>query len=538
MDNGGNRLVSIYMHFFRRFCNGDNKAILNVKYIDMKYLYGASVQGIQNFIFQTDALLEIAGGSELIERICTDMFAGMLGYENPDELSKDDRVIVSAAGNVKYVFGDRESCARVVRNFPKKVLQHAPGVTFSQAVIQVDAEIITPEHLSLLEKTLLTQRNKQIRPLELGMMGMLKARNTGKPVVTIGKDSKRGDLFLDEATNRKRALMWQGHTKSRLAQALFGNAHSVEKLPKEMDEITGKGTNRWIAVLHADGNNFGRIIQKFGRDYAGRREDDFGKAFRSFSQAIDQSTKNAAKHAYMQIAGDYNLDGLIKYPFRPVVIGGDDLTVICRADLALPFTRVFLEKFTEETQNSLGKLSDELFGQGLTACAGIAFIKEKYPFHYGYTLAEDLCRQAKIRSDKRFGNMLHFPAGLMFHRVLDSFIDDFSDIVSRELITNGFNLDFGPYYLNETPGIDELLKAARKLISDEGSAVRTSLRRWLTVAHEDREMAVQVMKRLIDVGDTSIIDLLKLKASEGIVDGKSPVFDWLTICSIINNSNE
>ena len=34
-----------------------------------KFLYGAAVQGIQSFIFQTNALKEIAGASELVEQI-------------------------------------------------------------------------------------------------------------------------------------------------------------------------------------------------------------------------------------------------------------------------------------------------------------------------------------------------------------------------------------------------------------------------------------------------------------------------------------
>ena len=37
----------------------------------MKYLYGAAIQGIQSFIFQTNKLQEIVGASELIEIICS-----------------------------------------------------------------------------------------------------------------------------------------------------------------------------------------------------------------------------------------------------------------------------------------------------------------------------------------------------------------------------------------------------------------------------------------------------------------------------------
>ena len=36
-----------------------------------KYLYGAAVQGIQDFIFKTNELKHIVGASELVEQICT-----------------------------------------------------------------------------------------------------------------------------------------------------------------------------------------------------------------------------------------------------------------------------------------------------------------------------------------------------------------------------------------------------------------------------------------------------------------------------------
>ena len=45
----------------------------------MNYLYGASVQGIQDFIFQTNELKDIVGASELVAEICTRLFRDTLG---------------------------------------------------------------------------------------------------------------------------------------------------------------------------------------------------------------------------------------------------------------------------------------------------------------------------------------------------------------------------------------------------------------------------------------------------------------------------
>ena len=46
-----------------------------------KYLYGASVQGIQQFIFQTNELKDIVGASELVESICTELFKKVVGKD-------------------------------------------------------------------------------------------------------------------------------------------------------------------------------------------------------------------------------------------------------------------------------------------------------------------------------------------------------------------------------------------------------------------------------------------------------------------------
>ena len=60
-----------------------------------KYLYGASVQGIQQFIFQTNELKDIVGASELVEFICTRLFKEVVG-KGWTEANQ----IISAAGNV------------------------------------------------------------------------------------------------------------------------------------------------------------------------------------------------------------------------------------------------------------------------------------------------------------------------------------------------------------------------------------------------------------------------------------------------------
>ena len=96
-----------------------------------KYLYGAAVQGIQDFIFKTNELKHIVGASELVEQICTSAF---------DEFAKNGESVVRAAGNIKFLFNHEEDCREAAREFPRKVMKMAPGVTISQAVVLADAD--------------------------------------------------------------------------------------------------------------------------------------------------------------------------------------------------------------------------------------------------------------------------------------------------------------------------------------------------------------------------------------------------------------
>ena len=159
----------------------------------MKYLYGASVQGIQDFIMKTNELKPIIGASELVDRICTSMF---------DEFTSrcKDRVenIVRAAGNIRVIFHSKDDCAEAYRNFPRKVMLAAPGITISQAVVCLEDDCEYAAAADELEVRLKVERNRPVRPLYPGLLGMMRAQKTGEPAVAYEHDE-----YIDLATRRK-----------------------------------------------------------------------------------------------------------------------------------------------------------------------------------------------------------------------------------------------------------------------------------------------------------------------------------------------
>jgi CRISPR/Cas system-associated protein Cas10 (large subunit of type III CRISPR-Cas system) len=76
-----------------------------------------------------------------------------------------------------------------------------------------------------------------------------------------------------------------------------------------------------------------------------------------------------------------------------VVVGGDDLSVVCHARLALPLVRAFGLAFQEQT--ALRPAVRQITGGGLTAAAGIAYAKPHHPFSAAYGLAAELTASAK-----------------------------------------------------------------------------------------------------------------------------------------------
>lgn len=495
-----------------------------------KYLYGASVQGIQSFIFQTSKLREIIGASELVEQICTSFFQSQFDNDctfNPNNL------IVGAAGNIKYIFDDYNSCQIIVKKFPKAVMEMAPGIYLSQAVVSLERHT---NPFDLLEKRLRIQRNKPLSITNgIGLMLTETARKTGGVGVEYLSNEvvDKGQLVKDKASKKANFNL--------LSKLEISSKFTIDDFPFDLTDIVKDQEKSWLAVIHADGNNIGKLIMEL---VANQIDSQNNQAIKKFSNILNLTTVKSASLAFEEVIAP-SFEKSNKIPFRPVIIGGDDLTAIVRADLALSFTKTFLlhfERLSKENFQHFEKehnLKVNPFLDGLSACAGIAYIKSSFPLHYGITLADSLCKYAKAINKKI--NTDISPSSIMFHKVHASYIEEFDDIIEKELTAkDDVYFNYGPYFLQNQPDFATVKQLENWVFEiNKPDAPKSGLRNWLTELKDNPENASQTLDRVIQINNR-YIDRLSLKnpftiRSENNSSKKfTPIFDVISLSNIIN----
>ena len=174
-----------------------------------------------------------------------------------------------------------------------------------------------------------------------------------------------------------------------------------------------------VAVIHIDGNGVGGIMKELNsskdrvapgvfKAKVGCDRDD-PDALRRFLRAVNKRLQNAVEHAFA--AAWTRIDELSEHdddqpgrrhtviPVVPVILGGDDVTVITSGDYALPFAAAYLRYYEEATRNDpILRYLTPPEGQDsgpMTAAAGVAIVKRNFPFHIAYELAEKLVGRAK-----------------------------------------------------------------------------------------------------------------------------------------------
>ena len=512
-----------------------------------KYLYGASIQGIQEYIYATNKLQEIIGASEIIDSLGQkfndkqESKGAIFGVF--DELRANglvEQILLNAAGNFRAIVDGEENLKKIVRDLPKKIMQNAYGITISQAVAPYnDNDYGTAS--KELERKLKTQRNRPSLPLDISINFMALAPKTARPIVKFDDDDA---LDISSVQKREAHGRW------------FKRHPGAEEL-KEFSQISNKKNK--LAVIHADGNGLGVLVKNLADEV--NKNNNTG-IIAKFSEALDKATKDAFANAKVKTKIALGKDDL---KIKALILSGDDMTAVCDADIALEFTKNFIEEFEKETDKKKSDIKEKL-----TMCAGIAYCNEKFPFHYAAALAEELCGAAKKHSKDRYVKDAEqdiAPSCLMFHNVQSSNFQSWDKFIKDELTIGGekeecaadgknaseIRCDFGPYYLGDTtksknePKVENFINLAEMYRGEKSP--KGKLREWIKELGINDRLAKVMLDRINEILENKSEFDGALNALYGGLscgnlilekDGtqKTPIYDVLQFLSVTSGAED
>ncbi|RDD30897.1 hypothetical protein CR161_09400 [Prosthecochloris sp. ZM] len=375
----------------------------------MPVLTGIDILGVQRFVFSSNRLQDVVGGSFLVHWATA--ADGALR-----DLVSGGNILLAAGGNAILEFSAIDKARVFAARYSRRIYDKAPGLEvvirhrnyesggLAQALqdVQIDLAKMKKDRLPSV-------------PL-LGLSVTASCAETGLPATEFNpSDSKPQDTAQGILSDN----IWMRREQSELVKGywqefLKDGQDSQFDFPSELDQLgRDKGDTSLIGVVHVDGNGVGQKIKDWLSAQVDEKKDDeiVGKDYHKWSHSIDQLGQKALQAVVDRIVQSVDKSkfeekaplcgtperlgfklnkekksGKWMLPLRPVLLGGDDLTFICDGRIALDLAKTALGVFEGSDIPHLGSIS---------ASAGVAIVGVHFPFARAYELAEKLCSSAK-----------------------------------------------------------------------------------------------------------------------------------------------
>jgi len=520
------------------------------------FAYMFEAKGIQPFVFHSGKLRDIVGASDLVAGLAAsdggDEIGKLLGGLAPDFSRR-------AGGAFCLHSDDRDALTALRARWRFSVLTKSPGLEFVDAIGETDGNPLDAmrdcfRRLGGIRANSAADVPGRGRPITRI------APLTGRPAVVSKKYGK--DSVLIDAVGLPQRRRADAGKLGLVAERFVADA-AKWKFPRDYDEDSDettagerradnplfpfRGDDRRIAVVHADLSGLGQMFRDLGGSYT-RPDQNCGLASK-----IEAEIEAAAKAASSDWVTPFAHGEVL--PLRPVLLGGDDITAIIRADLALPFTEALLVAIEKQCA-SIGEADGR---PALSACAGVAIVGKGTPYLTAYELADSLCRFAKRAAKRKLIADSHgregFPSALAFHLYQHSAHDDYERVIARNAIDcDGGPFTANPYYTGARAGghctIAQLFALAtalaelkggagrarelRTLLCDNASLADAAWARWREVAQARQGVAWKAFETALEQGDgaprgaSGLYDALQLIDLDAITARKKATADGPT----------
>lgn len=552
---------------------------------------------IQNYIFNSNRLKENVGASYLVaaatEKWVRDLVQesnlshnidnnGGFTKQTIDEHGLDIEVLYCGGGNAVLLFRQESQVKDFTHYLSRRAITDAPGLrlTFYQQNINwKDGDVFEKEDqrrgvsyvVSDALKQIKTQRSKQ--PLQTGIAGlsvttMCASSSLPATVLDIDPDGNWQAISAEVHAKREAVDVANKELNKLLVEVQSRLAIVREKHPEkdlipsnlenycfalELDDLgRTKGESSFIAVVHADGNDMGMLIQGLKIDYPDPQHNrEYIDKMRDFSENAKKAAQSALVEALILLMlsvrekdGKGFIHGLHSQsdiqlkqdpknskfilPFRPLVSGGDDITFVCDGRIGLDIAVCFIKAFETKTR--------EYLDQRLTACAGIAIVNAHYPFARAYELAEELCQSAKW---ERHNSRQKQSSLIDWHYTTGGLYDDLDGMRQREYqVESGNNsryLHLRPLFLDDNAHKYRTWTQVQRIATEfqtKWRDHRSKAKGFMDAVRGGDATAQAFQKRYIDGTDISLPAINGMASVTWSDDGRSLYYDALELMDL------
>jgi len=492
---------------------------------------------IQRYIFSTNNLKENIGASQVVEEIfdshlkevIKDIFS--LSDErfftewekNPEKISILENSLpleigYIGGGNALIFFKDETKAKEFIKKWSMRLLIYCPGLIPACAIGKIDFQRFS-EDLKILFKKLAHNKSEFIPQTIIKRHGITaECPNTGYSAeVWCEKLPAEKQNYISSVSNAKIEASERADDKLEkiLKESGLSEKYTFTNILDRLGQ--SKHEESHIAIVHIDGNDMGSRFQS-QKDLI---------SLRKLSISVRHITLNCFKKLIRKIAENIeniknegiNLQQAEKrtiLPIRPIIIGGDDITFVSDGRLGVWLAKIFLEEFERE------KPSD---GKPLTACAGVAITKTKYPFYRGYRLCEELTGNAK----KQRRNRKDDGSWIDFHIAYGGFSGNLEEI--RNNFYKAPSVDsllMRPYKISD---LNELLKGIsefKEKKEDKNKFPRSKLMRLKEVLYYG-EKEHENFLREINTRGLKLPSYKEFKGEKIVLNKTTPYFDMIEL---------